>query len=109
MTLWNLIRDFFVTNIFGGILSNGDFVEGNIIGYAVSTDFETAEKIDTTGLYVDIGGIGAVAETDIRGNVGLFFGDWLSTTFTIITLILFVIFLYIFVKWIFKLFSGLLH
>lgn len=35
--------------------------------------------------------------------------NWLNHTMTIITLLLLVFFLYIFVKWIFKLFAGLLY
>ena len=89
MSLWDLIRDFFVVNIFGGSDSSG------------TTHYFKVNAYNTTGQL-------QVYE-DMSGNVHLSLSDWLSTTFTMITLILLVIFLYIFVKWIFKLFAGLLH
>lgn len=89
MSLWNLIRDFFVENIFGGTASSGTNYYFKVNAYNTTGQLQVFE--------------------DLSGNVHLSLGDWLSDTFTIITLILLVIFLYIFVKWIFKLFSGLLR
>lgn len=110
MTLWNLIRDFFVQHIFGGFSSNGDWYTQNVLGfinnshvdsYAVDTGEYQFLKISDMMIYS-----GEDSVINIPQYISL--GDWLSTTFTIITLVLLVIFLYIFVKWIFKLFSGLL-
>lgn len=105
MTLWNLIHDFFVNNIFGGTLSTSIQVNKMSIGnikYVALDNSSNAFAYNTNGWRVFIG------NNDLGANY-ITLGDWLSTTFTIITLILLVIFLYIFVKWIFKLFSGLLH
>lgn len=90
MTLWNLIRNFFVEHVFGGFtVVNGTVrpISGNMVYYDNGI-------IDSRSYFL---------------SNGISLGDWLSTTFTIITLVLLVMFLYIFVKWIFKLFSGLLH
>lgn len=117
MTLWNLIRDFFVEHIFGGVNSAGSEFADNFIGnfYGIANgneDFVNANS-NTPLLpvakwqYSDMFYSGGIVNTDTYMSVGL--GDWLSTTFTVITLVLLVMFLYIFVKWIFKLFSGLLH
>lgn len=102
MTLWRLIRDFFVENLFGGYLSSGRYIS-NSLGYGLSTNGYV--ELNTSNSFVDVG----LTKNDGTIIKGITFGDWLSTTFTIITLILLVIFLYIFVKWIFKLFSGLLR
>lgn len=108
MTLWNLIRDFFVKNIFGGLLSDGEtFVDGCFIGLGYHNQNLDGAPITTSSMMVNIGNYNDFT-ADIPLN-SLSLGDWLSTTFTIITLVLLVIFLYIFVKWIFKLFAGLLH
>ena len=97
MTLWNLIRDFFVENIFGGYLSNGTIISNNVIS-------GTNSAVNTTS------NIQFSIPTWLKGSTEfkLSLGDWLSTSFTIITLILLVFFLYIFVKWIFRIFAGLL-
>lgn len=109
MTLWNLIRDFFVEHIFGGCTSSDVWFENNFIGQLNDANLNGARATTTTYMF-------PVSPTLIDADDNVFsytqyigLGDWLSTTFTIITLILLVIFLYIFVKWIFKLFSGLLH
>lgn len=119
MTLWNLIRDFFVINIFGGVTSTEEFFSHNIVGYInqVSESGSDDNLVCSTGDFVlSVSNISNKPD-NLNGSINmsdtsqyfLSMGDWLSTTFTIITLILLVIFLYIFVKWIFKLFSGLLH
>ena len=106
MTLWNLIRDFFVENIFGGFLSDGNFIENKIGG--LNSSYTTDTEMGYTGsLFYQVSNYDWVNDSPTPVYLGL--GDWLSTTFTIITLILLVIVLYIFVKWIFRLFSGLLH
>lgn len=105
MTLWNLIRDFFVQNIFGGWLSNNTKVNPNFVGY-IRAENSSATAGYSADTYVHVGDI-----LNSNGSVVSYItlGDWLSTTFTIITLVLLVFFLYIFVKWIFKLFAGLMY
>lgn len=105
MTLWNLIRDFFVEHIFGGTLSNGTRIVDNVVGTMPSYDLQGNWDDEIIANTFDV----QLFKYESAGyTYYLTFGDWLSTTFTIITLILLIIFLYIFVKWIFKLFSGLL-
>lgn len=106
MTLWDLIRDFFVTNIFGGTLSSGQSKTiGRVGQFYGSTGMNNAQS---NNILVPIGSF-MYSGSDVHEVNYVNIGDWLSTTFTIITLILLVLFLYIFVKWIFKLFAGLLH
>lgn len=108
MTLWNLIRDFFVEHIFGGWTSSGDLIDSNIVGRVFDNNGSSTDMALSGSYYIPVG-FGIVDnEGTYAGSLNMTLGDWLSTTFTIITLILLVIFLYIFVKWIFKLFSGLL-
>lgn len=104
MTLWNIIRDFFVSHFFGGTLSSGAGVNNMKIGHILyeGTNGSDSFSYNTNGWRIFIG------ENDLGSNY-ILFGDWLSTTFTIIVLILLAIFLILFVKWIFKLFAGLLH
>lgn len=104
MTLWNLIRDFFVENIFGGILSNGHEIE-NFVGLGYHTESLDGKELYTNTMMLKLGDYSEFYG-DLKLN-SISLGDWLSTTFTIITLILLVIFLIIFVKWIFKVFAGL--
>lgn len=106
MTLWNLIRDFFVINIFGGYASNND-IYGNRLGLVYGSQSLESEFFDTSDPLFKISDVNW--RSDINESMYISMGDWLSTTFTIITLVLLTIFLIIFVKWIFKLFSGLLR
>lgn len=84
MTLWTLIRDFLVQNIFGGTDSVGTEYVGDISGNYNSSSF----MFEINGQSISI-------------------GDWLSTTFTIVTLVLFLVLLCILAKWLFKVVSGL--
>lgn len=104
MMLWDIIRDFYVQYIFGGYDSFGNSYAshlGNVICYdnGVYDDdivLSSTERIWT--IATDPTGYSYVISS----------GDWLSTTFTIITLILFVFFLYVFLRWLFKVVSGLI-
>lgn len=89
MTLWDIIRDFFVNNIFGGYNSSGNRI------------YQSMGKSNGLAYYAH--------EVNIIqfGDYSVNLADWLSTTATIITLILLVAFLYLVVKYIFKVFSGL--
>lgn len=91
MAIWNLLRDFFVQYIFGGYTSTGEIYSG-VIGSQQNTQniFVAADNI-----------------VDSSGNVvNLSIGDYLSTTATIITLVVFVGILFLFLKWLFKVISG---
>lgn len=91
MAIWNLLRDFFVQYIFGGYTSTGENFKG-VIGF----------QQNTQNIYVSVDNI-----LDASGNVAkLTVGDYLSTTATIITLVVFVGILFLFLKWLFKVISG---
>ena len=81
-TLYNIIRDFLVSTIFGGTLSNGNVVADNIIGTNLNT-----------------------SNFEVLTDVSL--GDWLSTTGTIICLVLLIVCIGLFLRWLFRLTSGL--
>lgn len=106
MSLWDIIRNFFVQHIFGGtdtdLISWGGFI-GNLYnkntndgieGYAYDLSFKLnnsyVQYFNDADLYISI-------------------GDWLSTTFTIITLIALCFFLFLVVRWLFRLTAGLIQ
>lgn len=101
VTLWNLLRDFFVEYIFGGINSVGIMFKGRI-GALVTFDGTSTTSINPA------------SSTDLLLNVGTFggkdyavsLGDWLSTSCTVVTLVAFVIILFLLLKWLFKVISG---
>lgn len=103
--LWDIIRDFYVQYIFGGTTSTKEYFSGYmgklyaLTGGANSWDSGSgAYSVITGSLYDD---------RHLQVNAYMSMGDWLSTTFTVITLIVFVFILYIFLKWLFKTVSGL--
>lgn len=107
MTLWNIIRDFFVEFIFGGYNSEGIDFNNNVFGHFFYSengrlnDFGIANspiiKMDNL-----------VNEDTGLNTTYLMLGDWLSTTATIITLIGICILLWCFVRWLFRLTSNLI-
>lgn len=96
MLLWNMIRDFYVNYIFGGIDSNYNNNASNfMIGYGKYPDGTGALK--SSGIFFDIG-----------NGYSITIGDWLSTTATVITLVVLVLVLFLFLRWLFKVVSGLI-
>ena len=103
VVLWDVIRDFFVQNVFGGYDSTGSayftnfghfqtFIDGTRDDYAFYNGTELITEMfsfEGTNYYINI-------------------SDWLSTIATLTTLILLVIVLALFVRWVFRMFSGLL-
>lgn len=104
MTLWNIIRDFFVQYFFGGFDSQGrEF--GSSLGAGFLDDAQGINPMDTnyfafkfSNIWEDNSGVNVVYYS---------LGDWLSTTMTIITLIALSFFLFLVVRWLFKLTAGL--
>lgn len=106
--LWNIIRDWFVQYIFGGVTSNGNYfacsighVYDNINGIA------DADQIASTDvLQVPIGD--CLIDDEYTGYAShIAFGDWASTLSTIIVLILICVFLFLCVRYLFKVGAGL--
>lgn len=81
--MWDIIRDYLVEYFFGGTTSSGQTF-ANTVG----------NNLDTSNMALDI------------GNNSIVLGDYLSTSATIIILVLFVIALYLLIKWVFKLVQG---
>ena len=86
MTLWNIIRDWFVVYIWGGVSSEGTSYATNVVGTNLNSSDFTLEI----------------------GSLTLNLGDWLSTTSTILCLALLVYAVILFLIWLFKFVSGLL-
>lgn len=103
MTLWNIIRDFFVQYFFGGLDS-----QGREFGSSMGGGYDAQQSLtpfDTTYFCFKFSNI----YEDNSGSQTVFYsiGDWLSTTMTIITLIALAFFLFLVVRWLFKLTAGL--
>ena len=101
--LWDIIRDWFVQYIFGGITSTGEVYSG-YIGLVARNTFDY-EYAGTGYFMLPINGL--EANTDLLTHY-ISMGDWLSTTSTIILLVLMCIFLFLCVRYLFRLTSGLL-
>ena len=111
MTLWNIIRDFFVTYIFGGKPSTGTIVDHNCIGnilYDYNGSVESHKGFNTNIIY-NIGTVNENGASVVIGNGYITMADWLSTTATIITLIIICVLLGFFVRWLFRLTAGLIR
>lgn len=110
MTLWNIIRDWFVNNVFGGKPSTGNIVDHNCIGnilYKYGDNVES-HKGFTTNLIFNISQVNENGSSVVIGDGYLTLADWLSTTATIIVLCAMCFFLFLVVRWLFRLTSGLL-
>ena len=101
MALYNLIRDFFVEQVWGGTLSNGYARGTGVVGKCLLSSGSTqmAKLNDTyiaSNLYHNPNG----------ELLYINLGDWLSTTSTIITLVIILVVISIFIRWIFKVVSN---
>lgn len=116
MMLWDIIRDWFVTYVFGGFDSNLEPHSAFLgIGFDKSNQGDLIATYSDT-LFpagVDPNSEGYIANFFDNGDgvylQGLTFGDWLSTTATIITLIALCLFLFLAVKWVFNVFRNTLE
>lgn len=102
VVLWNIIRDWFVTYIFGGVTSTLEFYSG-FLGSIYNGSPDYYEDMTNINYYVNVGGLEDFGETT---NVFLSLGDWLSSTATIITLVALCFALAFFIRWIFRVFSN---
>ena len=103
MLLWDIIRDWFVMNIWGGVTSNGDSyntVVGNLTSY-FDGEWEDGWVANNTDVRFLI-------FSEPNRLVYIDFSDWLSTTSTIIVLVAISIVLYFLVRYFFRMFAGLL-
>lgn len=94
--LWDLIRDFFVKQIFGGVDSDLE-VHSCLVGLTAGNN-----DIYTDSFYFNLGSHG-----NIQYDISL--GDWLSTTATAISITIIVVLCCLFVYKIIKLIGGLIR
>lgn len=98
MTLWNIIRDFFVEFIFGGTLSTGEAVSDNFFGrFLVPTGNNYTMDTSTNTTWFNV------------GSHYINFGDWASTLATIVFMILVLVLFYCIARWLFRVASGLIR
>lgn len=107
MTLWNIIRDFFVKYVFGGFASDSEFYGRNIIGNFITIwgegDFG-GTTVTTPDLYFFIPDIYQDVSGNAPGSDLLYFsfGDYLSTTATIIVLVVLAVIVALGIRWLFR-------
>lgn len=106
MSLWNIIRDWFVVYIWGGVSSNSATYTSNFVGRMWDVEQQQRSGISTLTYFVNVGGFNDNTE---GLNVYISLGDWLSTTSTIIVLTLLCIVFGLMVRWLFRLTAGLLR
>lgn len=105
MSLWNLIRDWFVQYIWGGVDSFDNTYGNNNIGYVFSSTDEITQNTNVSSFFIPL-------VKSYEDNMGVYvdyicLGDWLSTTSTIIVLILTVVCLGYLIVNLFKMFSNI--
>lgn len=84
--LWDLIRDFFVTHIFGGSTASGA-----MFNCFIGVDQLNGYYYDSNNIYYNIG-------TGDDGSVFITFGDYFSTIATIISIVAIVLLCCLFIK-----------
>lgn len=99
MLLWDIIRDWFVSTIWGGTISTGETLEGGFFGkfmVAQSNNYYFMDKHNGDSWF-------------LVGSHYINFGDWASTTSTIIVMIALCFFFFLMVRWLFRLTAGLIQ
>lgn len=115
MTLWNIIRDFFVMYLFGGHNSSGEFIGGNFLGSVTSVpsgaDGSFGGPTSTTEFWLHLPNTFDEINGSFAGNdiVFITMADYLSTTATIIVMVLLCFLLVKLAIWIFKLGANLIR
>lgn len=110
MNLWNIIRDWFVEYVFGGTNYNGEIFSGQLgrFGYLNGEDYKYDIVSNNSDIYVPLGANFFDAGSETTLNL-ISFGDWLSSTATLIVLIALCLFLFLAVKWVFNVFRNTLE
>lgn len=106
MSLWDIIRNFFVQYIFGGTDSNGDlfgFFLGRLGSLTGVGNFNFFEEYSNSFM-LKLENLGAISgsSSEINNIEYMAFGDYLSTTATIITLIILFIVVCLGIRWLFR-------
>lgn len=105
--LWDIIRDWFVMYIWGGTTSN-HITSNGFLGFFYETgSMSSWEGTGTGEVMIKIGSMVDGGNDTIYEYMCL--GDWLSTTSTIIVLIAICVALFLVVRYLFRLTSGLIR
>lgn len=109
MLLWDIIRDWFVMNIFGGVSSSGLYSSPLVgrFGNPGSYDLVYADQVFVSSPILVNSSFDGLLDDTLTGYISL--GDWLSTTSTIIVLIALCFFFFLMVRWLFRLTAGLIQ
>lgn len=105
--LWDLIRDFFVIHVFGGVTSDGTFI-GGMLGSITDIDANYYDAMTTAHLYFPIGETFIWDNDSYVSKTFMSIGDWLSTTATIISISIIVVLCCLFIKKIVSTISNLM-
>lgn len=103
MMLWDIIRNWFVMNVWGGWTSDGhsySSVIGTLELY-VDGEFDDNWPASLNELWFHVGDKG-------NSSTYIAMSDWLSTTSTIIVLVCVCVALFFLVRYFFRMFAGLL-
>lgn len=100
--LFDIIRDFFVLHVWGGRLANGTAVN-TWIGNGVAKDGTSVFGVNCNSIAVPIK---AWSINNSKEIAYITIGDWLSTTSTIITMVVILVCIAFFIRWIFKVCSN---
>lgn len=95
--LFNTIRDFFVEHIFGGAT-----YDGRVFNPHIGQNQTNHNVIGLNGIAVTNPSVVMADSQTLRMSVA----DWLSTTATIVSMIVILILICLFIRWIFKVVSG---
>ena len=99
--LRDLVRDWFVVYVFGGVTSDLQHAYGGLIGHFAGEDFGNSADMTTDNFSFLLQNVGCM-DDEWAGPMYLSLGDWLSTTATIITMVMICIALFLFSRWLIK-------
>lgn len=109
MSLWDLIRDFFVMHVFGGTTSNGSIYNANTTGNVSIYINGSRDDFYNTNLNELTYKVGTFTYDGELGDCYIGAGDWLSTTATAIAITIIVVLCCLFIYKIIKLIGGLIR
>lgn len=104
--LWDLIRDFFVQHVFGGVMSDGRFFGGIVGNLFDVVDGQVDDNyVDTANvIHYKVGSNGS-----FNGDIYMSLNDWLSTTATAISITIIVVLCCLMIYKIVRLIGGLIR
>lgn len=99
--LWDIIRDFIVEHLTGGVTSSGNFYYCTLANTDIFVNgvYDSTEPLDSSTPFINLEGVGNI-------SYGFGLGDWLATTITAVIIVLLVVFAVWLVRWIFKAVSS---